>query len=205
MYLIFLLFFIASEAKCGLWYQFSHNREGPYRENKYGSGSVYGNSDTQWAAGYESLDQQIICNDEEMFQQCNRAQQVVDMALIKNNLPIVTIGCADHIICAPTLPTNNGKFYCQNMDSYDLCILAQELMIRLNEEARYQIKCTYATLLNDNIPVIDYRKPGPITTTTTVVTNTTQPSNTTSTTTKPALAIKLTYSLGILLVLAIFL
>lgn len=202
MYFLISLFFIAIEAKCGLWYQFSHTREGPFRENRYTGGSYWG--DTQWAAGYESLDQQIICNDEEMFQQCNRAQHVLDALLIKNNLPLVTIGCADHIICSPILPANNGKFYCQNMDSYDLCLRAQELVTHLNYEAQYPIRCVLATMLSDNVPVINYRKPGPVTTTTTVVTNATQPPNTTTPTSTPALAVKFASGIMIVLFISIF-
>ena len=171
-------------AKCGLWYQFSHSREGPFRENRYGNGgSPY--ADTKWAAGYESLDQQIMCNDEEMFQQCHRAQYILDAFASKNNLPLATIGCADNIVCSPTLPGNNGKFYCQNMDAYDLCLQAQLFIENLNQTAQYPIRCVYASMLSDNIPVINYRRSEP---TTTIVP--TVPANTTltPTTTSPSLA-----------------
>ena len=178
MHLFVCLFLITIvEAKCGLWYQFSHTREGPFRENRYGNGaSAYG--DTKWAAGYESLDQQIMCNDEEMFQQCHRAQHILDVFATKNNLPLETIGCADNIICSPTLPGNNGKFYCQNMDAYDLCIQAQSFIDNLNQTAQYPIRCVYASMLSDDIPVINYRRSDPATTT--VPANTTLPPTTTS-------------------------
>jgi len=202
--LIFLLFVTAvtvTEAKCGLWYQFSHTREGPFRENR--GGSYHG--DTQWAAGYESLDQFVICNDMEMFHQCNRAQQVLDLFTTRNNLPLVTIGCAEHITCAANLPSGNGRFFCQNMDSYDLCIGAQAAIDGVNQTAQYPIRCVYAEMLSDNIPVLNYRQALPTTTTTTaptVFTNVTltEPPNTTA----PASASTIACASGLILLLVLF-
>ena len=78
--LLFVLFSLAS-AKCGLWYQFSHTqeRDGPHYSNGgWGVDAGWG-----WAAGYgyESLDQFVICNDMEMFHQCDRAQEMLETRL----------------------------------------------------------------------------------------------------------------------------
>ena len=181
-FLFLFTFTTCVSAKCGLWYQFSHTseRDGPHRENRYSSNNPY--SDTQWAMGfgYESLDQEVTCLDLEMFHQCGRAQQMLDLYTAKNLLPYQTIGCHNHIVCASPLPTGNGRYWCQNMDSYDLCLIVQNITANTD----YSVTCGFSILLQDNIPVLDYRQPGILVTTTIALTI---PENTTvATTTTPA-------------------
>lgn len=203
--LLFFILVVTIEAKCGIWYQFSHTREGPFRDNRYGYPAGYYHGDTQWAAGYESLDQFVICNDMEMFHQCNRAQTILDLFNTMNRLPIINIGCSEHIICAPNLPAGNGKYYCQNMDSYDLCVHAQSLVSNLNQTSQYPIRCVYSDMLSDNIQVIDYRQAAPTTTTTvsTVFTNTSL--TTAPNTTVPDTGSTLKYTTGIMFILMLLL
>jgi hypothetical protein len=206
--LIFFLFVAAvtvTDAKCGLWYQFSHVLDGPHWDNRNGFPSGWYHGDVKWAAGYESLDQFVICNDMEMFHQCNRAQQILDLFTTNNGLPPVTIGCAEHIACSANLPSGNGKFFCQNMDSYDICLHAQAAISSVNQTAQFPIRCVYAEMLSDNVPVLNYRQASPTTTTTTaptIVTNVTftEPPNTTA----PASASTLKYASGIILLLLMF-
>ena len=131
-----------------------------------------------------------------------------DMFTMKNGLPPFTIGCAKHITCAATLPSSNGKYWCQNMDSYDLCMTAKAIIDVMNQTAQYPVECSFDVMLSDNIRVLDYRKPGPITTTTTTVPPTTIPPNTTvpvtttpPNTTAPAMASMLKYTSGLITLL----
>jgi hypothetical protein len=190
-----------TNTKCLLWYQFSHTseREGTHRENRWGGEYRYAYADTQWAMGFgfESLDQLLSCNDQEMYFQCDRAQKIIDLYTMKNDLPIVTIGCSNSIACASPLPNNNGKYWCQNMDSYDKCISAKIMIDNLTQSDRYPIECDFSVMLSDNIPILNYSKADPITTTITITTST--PSNnitytTISDTTMPSLSSTVTYS-----------
>jgi len=204
-FVFFTLLATTVNAKCALWYQFSHTseRDGPHRENR--GGSYYG--DTQWAMGfgYESLDQEVVCNDMEMFHQCDRAQKMLDAYTMKNNLPFVTINCADHIVCAAILPSGNGRYWCQNMDSYDICKFYSDTFTNGSGTAQFPIVCNLAVPLDDGIPVLEYRKPHIATTTTTTTAVPTLPPNTTvpANTTAPSSGSKLSNSLALVLLLVL--
>ena len=215
--MLFFLLIALTNCKCLLWYQFSHTseRDGPHRENRFGGGNRGDwHADTQWAMGfgYESLDQLVGCNDLEMFNQCDRAQKIIDLYTEKNDRPIINIGCSNNIACAATLPSTNGKFWCQNMDSYDRCVSAKVMMDEMNQTQRYPIDCVFDVMLSDNIPVLNYRKSSPITTTTTTTTittttpmiTTTVPSNTSSAiTTVPSVGTILNYATYLIIFLLI--
>lgn len=133
MILAFLLFLLA-EAKCGLWVQFRRDTATVAYQAQWKTPSccIQGpgfptNGNFQTGYGFESLDQMVVCNDMEMFHQCDRAQQLLDRLANDQNQPPFTLGCAQNIVCA-TEETSNGRYWCQNMDSYDLCLNAQTLL-----------------------------------------------------------------------------
>lgn len=169
MLLIFATFFALSAAKCGLWRQYNHatQQDGPYFEGNRGSSSR-----VAWAFGYgfESLDQNLVCNDMEMYYQCDRAQKYLDLYNAERGVPPSTVGCAQNIVCSWS-PTGNGRVWCQNMDSFDLCVSIQEIL----NATRYSVECTFATPNTDGIPILNYRRSSESTTTTTVITTSTVP------------------------------
>ena len=182
--MLFIVFFIiftsqilSTQCKCGIWREFNHNKE------LSDPNPVWYKLDRYWFAdsgiksyGFESLDKQPMCDDMEMFHQCNRAQFLLDKYSELGNLPYTNLGCSQHISCAATLHSD-GTFWCQNMDSFELCLVAQTILNNTN----FQVSCKQAEVLTDGFPILNYRKLRP---TTTTVTTTTE-SNETSVTAHP--------------------
>jgi len=173
----FLLLFVfvgIVSAKCGLYLNYQHSEARDQRHER--AGAHYYNSQTRsdwafgWGFGFQSLSTLKSCNDNEMFEQCKRAQKIIDMWVWATNTgnSIIELGCADFIVCAADM-TENGEFWCQNMDSYDLCLNAQTIIAIANATSQYSIRCREAVKLSDNVPVLDYREAHPITTTTTTL------------------------------------
>ena len=202
MSLIFLLLITIitiTTSKCGLWHQFDHSftKDGPHRINRCQPASK--RCDFGWAVGYgyQSLDQKLICNDMEMFYQCNAAQEMLDAYHRAMGLSLRFIGCYDHIVCAPPLPSRNGKFWCQNMNSYDLCVIIRDIIEAANATIEYPVECKVAVMLTDRVPVLNYRMPPEITTTST----TTTIDLNANVTTAPASAFRLISSLGLVVLM----
>lgn len=162
--LLIITFISIVTAKCGLWRQYNRDtqRDGPYFNGNPGSWSR-----TAWAFsyGFESLDQNLACNDMEMFYQCDRAQKYLDLYNAEQNIAPATVSCAQNIVCSGAF-TENGRFWCQNMNSFDLCVSVQSIL----NATKYSVECTYATANTDGIPILNYRRSPEITSTTTVTT-----------------------------------
>lgn len=101
--------------------------------------------------------QEWICNDMEMFYQCNRAQTILDAFTLKSNLPFYNLGCHKHIVCAAKL--SEGRYWCQNMDSYNLCLSGRDIIAYAVVSDKYPIECRFDVLLEDRIPVLNFTKP----------------------------------------------
>ena len=134
-----------ASAKCGLWYTSKYT----LKWHQFPS---------------ERLSSQVICNDIGMYQQCNRAQKIHDRYTMKNDLNVLEAKCYKHTVCYME-PPGNGRFWCQNMDAYNLCVTLRDDLANLTNDTNYQITCEKAERLSDNILVLDYYEPGPITTT----------------------------------------
>ena len=94
----------------------------------------------------------VSCNDMEMYYQCERAQKMFD-----KDFPVpVEIQCMDYIACAAELP-GDGKYWCQNVDSYRQCIIAKNIFSLNN--ISYSFQCTKSVLLVDGRPVLNYKTP----------------------------------------------
>lgn len=186
------LFLALVSAKCGLWYEFNRDsvRDGPHTAR----GCSYCDSTYGWAFSYsfESMDKQETCNDLEMLEQCKRAQFIYDQYNLANSNPFVTLQCSDNVVCAapanlfPYRQNSRVGYWCQNMDSYNICLQAKNAIEKSNSSNKdlFPISCNYATLLVDGRPVINYFKPDVFTTTTTTTT-TTAATNYTITTVPP--------------------
>jgi hypothetical protein len=101
--------------------------------------------------------------------------------LANNNQPPITLDCASHVVCVAPIDSANEIGYCQNLDSFDECSVAQAIIANASQSDRFPIKCTIAQPLIDRYKVFDYRSPAVITTTTTTtttITNTTVTTNT---------------------------
>lgn len=153
-----------------------------------------------------------------MYGQCNAAQNMLNAHHLKMGLPMQTFGCYDHIVCNPPLPPRNGKSWCQNMDSYDVCVTIRNIIENANATAEYPVECNFAVMLTDNVRVLNYRRPAKITTTTTTTTTTPVPTTTTfwnttgsnitttiaEETTAPASATQVIHSLSIMMFVLLF-
>jgi len=154
---LFLAFVSVTAAKCGLYWNYQHAESQKYL-NYYHRGFGYG-------FGFQSFSTLVSCNDMEMFEQCKRAQKILDMWVgTGSGNQSIELGCARFIVCSADI-SENGKYWCQNMDSYDLCINAQTIIENANATSQYPIVCAQAVKLSDDIPVLPYREAHPITTT----------------------------------------
>lgn len=181
--LFFGLFIQSLDAKCAVWLQYNHG----YERLGYHA----------WV-GYESLSKKPVCEDLEMFEQCKLAQSTYNRFRTDNGLNPIDIKCYNNIICAPVLPSGNGVWYCQNMDSYDMCTSIQDIIVNASQASKYEIICEKAVELTDRIPVLDYRKPDVyVPTTTTVANATTAPAAAAAV--KPVMMLLLVGLLGVIL------
>jgi hypothetical protein len=99
------------------------------------------------------------CNDWEMFYQCKRAQDILDHYLIQNNLPFVSLDCMRNIKCIlEPLFTTTGTYYCQQIDSYNICVSVKNSLGKLKQ---FPIDCIMSTPMENGSPVYGYysRKP----------------------------------------------
>ena len=112
-----------------------------------------------------------VCNDIENLQRCLRAQNLFDRLGVYARLdaPVKTFPCDKYVTCAVNfIDRATGTYWCQNMDSYNLCVAIRELMHKSSHYAWiFEPDCDFSVMLSDNIPVINYYTPPPITTTTT--------------------------------------
>jgi len=141
-----ILFLCLVSAKCGLFWQYQRS-----------TANMYDNWVRRWnLLGFESLAGEMSCNDMEMFHQCNRVQQKIDLLSIETEL-----GCAEHIGCKYE-PPGNGRWWCQNMDSYDKCMLGLSIIRNHtnsnNSNNNSNVNCTFAVTRTDDYVVINYRQ-----------------------------------------------
>ena len=176
-------FFIQSVfGKCGVWYDFKREsgEYGPIIRAVINTGGSYNVAGTYSAYNYlfERKSQQLTCNDIEMFEQCKRAQFLLDQFSISNSLPLTTLNCFHNVICSiPPQPTGNvaNQYWCQNIDSFELCLNAKNIIDNstLINKRNFIITCNFALQLNDGFQIFNYSKPGVLTGTTTSLPTTT--------------------------------
>lgn len=190
--ILLVLFIPFTFAKCGLWYEFNRDssQSGPHTANSC-RGLISCNYQYGWAFSfsYESLDKQEICNDLEMLEQCKRAQYMYDLFNIANNNSIITLPCANNIVCVaplnlfPYRQNSRLKYWCQNIDSYNICMNIKNTIDNSNYPNKhlYHVSCTFD--VSSDIQIFNYTKLDIITTTTSLQTfvNTTQTSLQTTT------------------------
>ncbi len=188
MNLILLLFITCAFSKCLVWKQYRHTSSS--RKDVGGSRVGYGFG---YGYGYESLSSLYSCTDHESYHQCNWVQKLLDTYKIGTNLQ-----CFDHMECMPTLPSGNGKWWCVNQNSQDLCKLGQDLL------SNYTIiNCNDLMVRQDNIPILFYIQPQ--TKTTTIILNTNITNATISSTDPPSSAIYIKPMFILIATLLIFL
>lgn len=90
------------------------------------------------------------CQDFEMFEQCKRAQDVLDLYTTKMGYNLIHLKCYQHLNCPIYPPTSTGKYWCQNIDAYTLCSKATQL---LQEEKTW---CYFYPPQVDGDPVIGF-------------------------------------------------
>ena len=190
---LFVLLLPIILGKCGLYWNYAHSSSREDNQRTGGLGSRY----ATWGFGfghgfgYQSLSSIVTCNDVEMFEQCKRAQFLLDMQGIGEEL-----NCAHNIVCSAAIP-GNGKFWCQNLDAYDLCLHAQAL-------SNTTIICSLATKLSDDIAVLDYRESAATQPPTTPPTTPPTDSNMTTTTSPPTTTPCLASAIRITVAFALF-
>ena len=156
---IVYIFIQTTFAKCGLWYDLKRE-SAEYGPNGGGviyscpgiRGGAYGTY-SAYNYAFERKTQQLTCNDIEMFQQCKRAQFLLDQFSTSN-----------YIDCAiPPQPTGNfnNQYWCQNIDSFALCLNAKNIIDNSNSTNKhnFMITCEFALQLNDGFQTFNYTKP----------------------------------------------
>lgn len=104
------------------------------------------------------------CLDLEMFEQCLRAQQILDDFTKRVNYNTITLECYKNLYCLRYPPTAS-QYWCQNVDSYQLCVSAKNAIKKDSSSLKnlFQILCYKEAPLDINgVPVIDYYEDLPI-------------------------------------------